>query len=152
MKKKFSKKWKKSKQGRKKRKYLANAPLHIKHKLISSNLSKELRKKYGKRSFPIRKGDEVKIMRGEFKGKKGKVNMVDKKNLKVSVEGIQRKKKDGGKVNVHFDASKLQIQTLNLEDKKRGKSLGLKRKSKNEKKSEGEGKGKKEKKNAPKKK
>ena len=50
MKRKFSKSWKSSKQPRKQRKYSANAPLHLKRKLLSVNLSKELRKKYGKRS------------------------------------------------------------------------------------------------------
>ena len=62
MKQKFSTKWKSSKQPRKQRKYLANAPLHLKKKFISVNLSKELRKKHGKRNVSLRKGDIVKIM------------------------------------------------------------------------------------------
>lgn len=123
MKKKFSIKWKSSKQKRKQRKYRFNAPLHIRKKLISANLSKELRKKYNRRSFPLRKGDLVKIMRGSFKGKSGKIEKVNLKKLKVSIEGIQRQKKDGTKINVWFDPSKLQIIELNLEDKKRLKKL-----------------------------
>ncbi len=62
MKRKFSKSWKSSKQPRKQRKYAANAPLHLKRKLLSVNLSKDLRKKYGKRNMMIRKEDVVKIM------------------------------------------------------------------------------------------
>jgi len=123
MKKKFSKHWKASKQPRKQRKYRANAPLHIRHKLMSANLDKDLRKKYGRRSFPLRKGDSVKIMRGEFKGKTGKISVVDLKKLRVAVEGIQRTKKDGTKINVWFDPSNLQIKELNLEDKKRMKAI-----------------------------
>ena len=123
MKKEFSLGWKRSKQRRKQRKYLANAPLHIRRKLMSSNLSKELRKKYGRRSFPLRKNDVVKIMRGKFAGKTGKVNEVDLKRLRVSIEGIQNQKKEGTKVNVFFHASKLQIIELNLEDKKRQEQL-----------------------------
>ena len=46
---------------------------------MSVNLSKELRKKHGKRNAPVRKGDVVKIMRGKFKGKKGKIIEVKKK-------------------------------------------------------------------------
>ena len=46
--------WKSSKQPRKQRKYIANAPLHIKIKLTGVNLAKELRKKYQKRSIPLR--------------------------------------------------------------------------------------------------
>ena len=74
MKKEFSTKWIESTQPRKQRKYLANAPLSIKRKMISSNLNKELRKKYSRRNFVLIKGDEVKIMNGEFKGKRGKVS------------------------------------------------------------------------------
>lgn len=119
MKKKFSTKWKASKQPRKQRKYLANAPLHIKKKFVRINLSKELRKKYGKRNIGVVKGDTVKIMRGKFKGKKGKVNKVELKRKKIIVEGIQIKKKDGSKVNVRLEPSNLQIVELKTEDKKR---------------------------------
>jgi len=123
MKKQFSKYWKASKQPRKQRKYAAEAPLHIKHKFLAANLSKELRKKYSKRSFPLRKGDTVRIMRGSFKGKTGKIEIVNLKRTKVSIEKIQRAKKDGTKVNVFFRPSNLQIKELNLDDKKRMESI-----------------------------
>lgn len=109
MKKTFSTRWKSSKQTRKQRKYQARAPLHIRHKFLSANLSKELRKKIGRRSLELRKGDNVKIMRGEFKKKTGKILGVDLKKTRISIEGIQRKKKDGTKVNVYFHPSNLQI-------------------------------------------
>jgi large subunit ribosomal protein L24 len=133
MRKKFSTKWKSSKQPRKQRKYLANAPLHIKKKLMGVNLSKELRKKYHKRSIPVRKKDVVKIVRGKFKGKRGKIIWVILKAQKVEVEGIQIKKQDGSKVNVKLRPSNLQIIELNLEDKKRNKALGIETKEKKEK-------------------
>ncbi len=134
MKQKFSKKWISSIQPRKQRKFRANAPLHIRRKLMGANLSKELRKKYSKRSFPVRKEDSVKIMRGEFKGKTGKVNVVDYKKLRVTVDGINRTKKDGTKLAVYFHPSNLQIKELNLEDVKRKKALERKlTKSKREK-------------------
>ncbi|MEK6928890.1 MAG: 50S ribosomal protein L24 [Nanoarchaeota archaeon] len=119
MKSSFSTSWKSSKQVRKQRKYFLNSPYHIKHKFLSANLSKELRKKYNKRSLPLRKGDEVLVMRGAFKKKKAKVISVNKKNSLVALENIQRTKKDGTKVNVHFHPSVLQIQSIFLEDKER---------------------------------
>jgi large subunit ribosomal protein L24 len=119
MKQKFSTKWKSSKQPRKQRKYIAKAPLHIKRKLLSVNLSKPLRSKYKKRNIPVRKGDVVKIMKGKFKGKQGKVLEVKTKTSKIYVEGIQVKKQDGSKVNVPLKAPNLQIVELKLEDKKR---------------------------------
>ncbi|MBS3090527.1 50S ribosomal protein L24 [Candidatus Pacearchaeota archaeon] len=131
MKKKFSLKWKASRQIRKQIKYRHNAPLHIKRKFFSANLSKELRRKYSKRSFGLHKGDIVKIMRGEFAGKKGKITGIDTVNLKVYVEGVQKAKKDGTKLNIAFNPTKLQIVELNMDDKKRIKSLERKTKGEN---------------------
>jgi large subunit ribosomal protein L24 len=123
MKIKFSKCWKASKQPRKQRKYIANAPLSIKRKLMSVNLSKELRKKYERRNIETRKSDIVKIMKGKFKNKQGKIIAVNLKKSSVFIEGIQVKKQDGSKVNVKLRPSNLHIIELNLEDKKRIKSL-----------------------------
>lgn len=46
---------------RKNRKRHFNAPSHIRRKIMSSPLSKELRQKYSVRSMPIRKDDEVQV-------------------------------------------------------------------------------------------
>ncbi|MBU3907206.1 MAG: 50S ribosomal protein L24 [Nanoarchaeota archaeon] len=128
MKQKFSTKWKASRQPRKQRKYIANAPLHIKRKFVSVNLSKELRKKYNRRNIPLRKEDKVKITRGKFKNKQGKVTSVETKKGKIMIEGIQIKKQDGSKANVRLEPSNLQIVELYLEDKKRIKKLQEKNK------------------------
>lgn len=119
MKQKFNKNWKSSKQPRKQKKYSANAPLHLKRKFTSVNLSKELRKKYGKRNLPVRKGDKVKVMVGKFRKTEGKVTEVMIKTSKIIVDGVQIKKKDGSKVNLKMEPSNLQIIELNLDDKKR---------------------------------
>ncbi|RLE45003.1 50S ribosomal protein L24 [Candidatus Woesearchaeota archaeon] len=123
MKKKFSKSWIRSKQPRKQRKYRYNAPLHIRGKFLHCHLSKELRKKYGKRALRLRKGDKVKIVRGEFKGTVAKVSRVDLKRMKVYLENVMRERRDGRKVAVPFDASNLMITELNLEDKMRMKQI-----------------------------
>jgi large subunit ribosomal protein L24 len=128
MKKKFSTHWVGSRQPRKQRKYVANAPLHIRHDFISAHLSKELRKKYSRRNFPVRKDDEIKIMKGDFRGKKGKIEEVDTKNSRVVISGIYRTKKDGTKVKVYFHTSNLLILELNLNDKKRMKAIAKERK------------------------
>lgn len=118
--------WRASKQKRKQNKYRINAPLHSKHTFLSAQLSKELRKKYGKRNIPVRKGDEVLVMRGSFKKKKAKVSIVELKRTRIVLEGIQRAKKDGAKVNVYFHPSKVQIITLNIDDKERIAALNKK--------------------------
>ena len=119
MKQKFSTKWKGSRKIRKQRKYRINAPLHLKHKALGAHLSKELRKKYAKRSVALRKGDTIKVMRGKFKKKQGKISAVNVKKGIVYVEGLQKTRKDGTKVNVPFKTSNLMIITLDIEDKKR---------------------------------
>ena len=127
----FSSSWKSSSQTRKQRKYRYNAPLHIKHKFLSAHLSKELRKKYNKRNLPLREGDEVLVMRGAFKKKKAKVASVDLKNSRIALEGIQRAKKDGTKINVYFSSRALLIQSLGKDDKERTNALSRKHPQKN---------------------
>ncbi|MDP1695357.1 MAG: 50S ribosomal protein L24 [archaeon] len=126
MKSEFSTSWLASVQPRKQHKYTHNAPLHIRHTFLSANLSKELRKKYGKRNLPLRKGDEVLVMRGSSRKKKAKVVSINLKRTKVALEGIQRTKKEGSKVNIFFHPSVLQIQSLSLDDKKRLAALNRK--------------------------
>lgn len=123
MKQAFSKSWKSSKKPSKQRKYRYNAPLHIKQKFMSVHLSKELREKYARRNFPIRKGDKVKVLRGQFKGRENKVEQVMLSKLKVYITGIDRSKKEGSKVKYPFEPSNLMITELNLEDKKRKEAL-----------------------------
>jgi len=130
MKKKFSTHWLSSKLPRKQRKYLANALLHLRHKFLNSPLSKSLRQKYKKRNLPIRKGDEVLVMRGAFRKKKAKVSSINLKRSRVILENIYRTKKDGSKVNVYFHPSKLQIHSLNLDDKHRLTALNRNKTSK----------------------
>jgi large subunit ribosomal protein L24 len=123
--KKWSTKWKSSTQPKKQRKYKYNAPLHARRKFLSTHLSKELIKKYNTRSIPLRNGDEVEIMRGKYKKKKGKIIRVDLKKFKVYIEGVTRKRVAGAEVLVGFDPSNLRIVRLNLTDKKRLKTLKL---------------------------
>jgi large subunit ribosomal protein L24 len=109
----------KSKKPRKQRKLLYTAPLHTRRKMMAAHLSKELREKYKRRSLPVRKGDEVKIMSGEFKGKTGKVSRVDLKKYRVYIEGVTRKRTVGTEVQVPIHPSKLMIVNLDLSDKRR---------------------------------
>jgi large subunit ribosomal protein L24 len=120
MKSEFNKSWNSSVQPRKQVKFRANAPNHVKKKFMGCLLDKPLRTKYGRRNIEVRKGDEVKVMRGQFKGKQGKVGDVDIKNTRIQIDGIQRKKKLGGeKLITWFHPSKVKIIILNVDDKKR---------------------------------
>ena len=99
-----------SKQPRKKRKQRYCAPLHAASKFLHANLSKELRKKLGRRSALVRRGDTVKLMRGAHRKKTGKVAEVDYKRHAVFVEGITMQgRKSKTRSFVPLDASNLQI-------------------------------------------
>lgn len=100
-----------------------NAPIHIKSKCVSAHLSKELREKYGRRSLRVRPGDTVKVMRGSYKGVQGKVQKVFPKEGRVTIEGLTRENARGEAVPVKIHASKLQIISLNLDDKLRKEML-----------------------------
>ena len=52
----------------KSRKRHFSAPSHIRRRLMSAPLSKELRTKYGVRSMPVRKDDEVQVREIYMKG------------------------------------------------------------------------------------
>lgn len=123
MKKKFSKAWIRSKQPRKQRKYRHNAPLHKRQKMMSVHLDKALRKEYNRRAIPVRRGDEIIVMRGKFRKQKSKVSRLDMKSFKVYLENIKKKKSSAQEVEIPIDTSNIMITKLNLEDSKRKKSL-----------------------------
>jgi large subunit ribosomal protein L24 len=123
MKKEFSTHWLSSKQPRKQRKYRYNAPLHIRQKMLSAHLDKALRKEYKKRSIPVRVGDEVVVMRGQYRKKSGKISAVDLKNLKIFVDSIKRKKVSGEEKQIPIDPSNVRITKLNIDDVRRRKFL-----------------------------
>ncbi len=123
----FSPKWNSSKQPRKQRKFRHKAPMHIRQKLVSAHLDRALRKEYAVRSMQVRKGDEVVVVSGEYKKRKGVIARVDLKSLKIFVDGLKRKKVSGQEVDVPIDPSNVMITKMNLDDKKRRKFIERKK-------------------------
>jgi large subunit ribosomal protein L26e len=91
-----------------------NAPSSERRVLMSAPLSKELREKYGVRSVPIRKDDEVKIVRGSFKDREGKVSDSYRKKFVIHVEGIKKDKANGQSAKIGISASNVVITKLKL--------------------------------------
>lgn len=133
MKTKYSSTWKSSTKPNKQRKYVYNAPLHIKNNFLSCNLTKSLRQEYDLRHTRVTTKDTVKILRGEHRGKTGNVTQIDMKNATIHIKDITRKKVSGQDVNIPIKVSNVQIIELDTKDDKRLKSL---RKKKNQKKNE----------------
>ena len=99
----------KSKKPSKQRKYEKNIPFHEAHKLMSVNLSRELREQKGFRSIPVRPKDEVLITRGKFKGLKGKVTHVYPQKQYVHIEKITMKKTNSEEIPAKIHPSNLTL-------------------------------------------
>ena len=93
------------------------ATFHTRSKQLGSQLSEDLRKKYGKKSVRVIKGDSIKIVIGEFKGVDGKISKVLTKKNSVSVEGVKKEKTKGEKFDVYIHTSNLLVTDLNTDDK-----------------------------------
>jgi large subunit ribosomal protein L24 len=111
----------------KQRKMIYEAPAHRLRKFLTAPLSDELRTTQERRSYPIRKGDTVKIVRGDFAGVEGKINDVDTRRQRLFVEGVQRETTAGTSTNVSVNSSKVRITKLNLDDKWRAESVKVSR-------------------------
>ena len=93
------------------------ATFQTRSKQLGSALSKDLRKKYGKRSVRVNEGDSIKIVRGEFKGVDGKISKVSPQKNSVAIEGIKKEKTKGDKFDVYIHTSNLVVTSLNTENK-----------------------------------
>lgn len=111
----------------KQRKILYQAPAHKRHRLLAAHLSAELRTSHATKSFPVRTGDTVRIVRGDHKGVEGKITSVDLTKYRIFVEGLTREKVDGTTINVPIHPSKVIVTRLNLDDKWRKEILESKK-------------------------
>jgi len=104
---------------RKSRKAHFSAPSSVRRKIMSSALSKDLRTKHSARSLPIRKDDEVLIVRGKYKGREGKVTQVYRKKWVVHVDRVHRDKVNGATAPVGIHPSNVVITTIKLDKDRR---------------------------------
>ncbi|MFH1409841.1 MAG: 50S ribosomal protein L24 [Nanoarchaeota archaeon] len=107
----------------KQRKAQQNLPNHRKGKKLHAHLSKELRTQYKTRAIRLRTGDKVKIMRGNFRGKSGKVDHVNTSKSTVCLTGFEAIRKDGTKNMLPFTPSNLLITELTMTDQRRKKRV-----------------------------
>jgi large subunit ribosomal protein L24 len=96
---------------------LFQATLQTRSKQMGSALSKDLQKKYGKKSARIIEGDSVTILRGEFKGVDGKISKISTQKSSVAIDGVKKEKTKGDKFDVYIHTSNLVITSLNSSDK-----------------------------------
>ena len=111
----------------KQRKRIYGAKKHMKKKLVSSRLIKSMSKETGKRSLGLRKGDEVRVMRGDHRRITGKISRIDNKYLRVYIDGLKRKKVSGEEVMIPVHASNVMIIKAEMADKRRMKMINRKK-------------------------
>ncbi|KAI9227440.1 MAG: translation protein SH3-like domain-containing protein [Piptocephalis tieghemiana] len=111
------------------RKLHFSAPSHLRQKIMSAPLSKELREKYHVRSLPVRSEDEVIVTRGTHKGREGRVVQVYRRKWVIHIDRLNREKVNGATVPIGIHPSKVQIVNIHL-DKSRKAILARKDSSK----------------------
>ena len=68
------------------------------------------------RALPVRKGDVVKIMRGDDAGKEGKVASVDYQKVRITIEGITHETADKKQKAKRIHPSNVMIVKLDESD------------------------------------
>lgn len=114
-----------STKARKQRRRHFTAPLSRRRRALSCHLDGKLIAEYGTRSFPVRKGDTVKLLRGpaDLVGTEAKVAEVDVKNMRITVEGITVAKADKTEKARPIHASNVLITKLDLSNPRRKAKL-----------------------------
>lgn len=77
------------------------APSHIRRRIMSCRLSRELRQRHSVKTMPVRKDDEVQVIAGHHKGTQvGKVVRAYRKKYVLHIERVQTEKSNGATVFV----------------------------------------------------
>ena len=105
---------------RKNRRAHFQASSHLRYRLMSAALSAALKETHKVNAMPVRKDDEVEIVRGQYKGEKGKVTAVYRKRWCLYIEKVQRGKVNGTMTKIPIHPSNVRITKLNVtEDRKK---------------------------------
>jgi len=102
---------------------------HLAYRASSIHLSRELREKYGFRSLPVRTGDRVMIIRGDYKGVEGDVSRVDRARGRVYVSGVYRENARGEQRLVPIPLNSVILVKIDDKDKWRQRLMERKRRS-----------------------
>ncbi len=95
-------------------------------RVLNAHLSSSLRSRLGIRSIPVKEGDTVRIVKGEYGGRRGRVRRVVRNLGRVEVVGITEKSGKGDTIYPRISISYIEITRLNLRDKWRRKIISRK--------------------------
>ena len=108
-----------SKSPRKQRRRVQNAAMHERKNMLKCRLDEFLQEEYGLRSLVVKKGDLVRIMRGQFRDTEGKVTEVSYKKGVVYLDNATITKADGKESSVPIHPSNLLLVKLELNDERK---------------------------------
>ena len=115
-------------QARKVRKQFFNASKEEKHVALSAPLSKDLQQTHGIKRLPIRRDDEVQVVRGKFSSRTGRVTAVKLRAMRINVESVSITKLSGETAFVPIHPSNVVITKLKM-DKHRKELIEKKKKA-----------------------
>ncbi len=95
------------------------SPLHTHKKMLKCRLDEFLREEYTMRSLVPKKGDLVRIMRGQFRDTEGKILQIDYKKIRIFVDSATTTKADGKEVQIPLHPSNLMIVKIELDDERK---------------------------------
>ncbi len=101
---------------RRQRKALYTADLFERHRRMAVPLSRELRRRYGRRQLTVRKGDTVRILTGSYKGREERVAKVILRSYSVTLDNVTGKAADAKLKPLNIRPSHLLLTKLNLSD------------------------------------
>ena len=101
---------------RQQRKAVYTADTFERRKRMAVPLSRELRRRYGRRQVPVRKGDTVRILSGSYVGREERVAKVDRRSYSVTLDNVTGKTADAKLKPLPIRTSHLLLTKLNLAD------------------------------------
>ena len=105
-----------SKAPRKQRRDIHKDPIHANKKRLKCKLDEFLREEHGIRALVVKKGDLVRIMRGQFRDTEGTVTEVSYSKARVYVDSATTTKADGKEANIPIHPSNLLLVKLAMND------------------------------------
>ena len=103
-------------QAHKVRKAFFNAKKDEKHIAMSAPLSKELQQTHGIKRLPIRRDDEVKIVRGKYPDRTGRVTAVCLRTMRIHIDQLNVENRPNGPVAIPVHPSNVVITKLKLDN------------------------------------
>lgn len=101
---------------RKQRRLIYKSPLHAHKNMLKCRLDEFLREEYAMRSLVPKRGDLVRIMRGQFRDTEGKIVHIDYRRIRLFVDSATTTKADGKEAQIPMHPSNLMLVKLEIDD------------------------------------